>query len=79
MWTRSWLARTRKVGIGDVSKFSVAWGKTRCFFQLDLPAYSSREILKERLLYAIQHAQVIEDEFAGAPNPNSWAAQPEDD
>lgn len=26
-----------------------------CFFTLHLPAYSSRDVLRQRLLYAIQH------------------------
>jgi hypothetical protein len=31
-----------------------------CFFQLDLPEYSSYEILRERLLYACEHGQAID-------------------
>ena len=38
-----------------------------CFFTLDLPAYSCKEILKEKLLYAITHCQAIDlDRVAGA-------------
>ena len=31
-----------------------------CFFQLDLPAYSSKEIMRDKLLYAITHCQAID-------------------
>ena len=31
-----------------------------CFFQLDLPAYSTKEIMKDKLLYAITHCQAID-------------------
>ena len=31
-----------------------------CFFQLRLPPYTSREMLKERLLYAIRHCRTID-------------------
>ena len=31
-----------------------------CFFQLDLPAYSRKEIMREKLLYAITHCRAID-------------------
>lgn len=31
-----------------------------CFFQLDLPSYSSKEIMREKFLYAITHCQAID-------------------
>jgi len=31
-----------------------------CFFQLDLPPYSSKEIMREKFLYAITHCQAID-------------------
>ena len=31
-----------------------------CFFQLRLPPYESKEILRERLLYAIMHCRAID-------------------
>ena len=31
-----------------------------CFFQIDIPAYSSKEIMREKLLYAITHCQAID-------------------
>lgn len=31
-----------------------------CFFQIDLPPYSSKEIMKEKFLYAITHCQAID-------------------
>jgi hypothetical protein len=38
-----------------------------CFFTLDLPGYSSKEILKEKMLYAVTHCQAIDlDRVAGA-------------
>ena len=38
-----------------------------CFFTLDLPGYSSKEVLKDKMLYAITHCQAIDlDRVAGA-------------
>lgn len=34
-----------------------------CFFELILPAYSSRQILRERLLFAIKHCVAIDTDF----------------
>ena len=34
-----------------------------CGFTLDLPRYTSKEILKEKLLYAIQHCKAIDTDF----------------
>jgi hypothetical protein len=31
-----------------------------CFFQLDLPSYSTKEIMRDKLLYAITHCQAID-------------------
>ena len=31
-----------------------------CFFQIDLPPYSSKEIMREKFLYAITHCQAID-------------------
>jgi E3 ubiquitin-protein ligase HERC2 len=31
-----------------------------CFFQLDLPTYSSKDVVREKLLYAITHCQAID-------------------
>ncbi|DBA03258.1 TPA: hypothetical protein N0F65_011617 [Lagenidium giganteum] len=31
-----------------------------CFFSIDLPAYSSREVMKDKLVYAITHCQSID-------------------
>lgn len=31
-----------------------------CFFQLDLPSYSTKDVMKEKLLYAITHCQAID-------------------
>lgn len=31
-----------------------------CFFAIDLPQYSSQEVLRQRLLYAITHCQAID-------------------
>jgi E3 ubiquitin-protein ligase HERC2 len=31
-----------------------------CFFSIDLPAYTSREVMKEKLMYAITHCQSID-------------------
>jgi hypothetical protein len=41
-----------------------------CFFQIDLPQYSSKEILKEKMFYAIRHCRIIDlDAIAGG----GWA------
>jgi HECT-domain (ubiquitin-transferase)/UBA/TS-N domain len=42
-----------------------------CFFSLELPRYSSAEVLRERLMYAISHAHTIDDEEAG-DNMQQW-------
>jgi E3 ubiquitin-protein ligase HERC2 len=31
-----------------------------CFFQLDLPAYSTKQIMHDKLVYAITHCQAID-------------------
>ena len=38
-----------------------------CFFTLDLPEYTSEEVTREKLVYAITHCQAIDlDKVAGA-------------
>ena len=37
-----------------------------CFFSLELPKYSSKEILQQKLLYAVQHCQAIDADDAYA-------------
>lgn len=37
-----------------------------CFFSLDLPRYSSKEIMKERLLYAIFNCHAIDADDTSA-------------
>eukprot|EP01027_Heterolobosea_sp_BB2_P014204 GEZU01020428.1.p1 GENE.GEZU01020428.1~~GEZU01020428.1.p1 ORF type:complete len:107 (-),score=30.13 GEZU01020428.1:96-416(-) len=34
-----------------------------CFFSLELPAYSSRKVMRDRLLYAITNCQAIDTDF----------------
>lgn len=34
-----------------------------CYFTLDLPKYSSQDILKEKLLFAIQHCKAIDTDY----------------
>jgi E3 ubiquitin-protein ligase HERC2 len=34
-----------------------------CFFSIEIPRYSSRQILKDRLLYAIRHCTAIDTDF----------------
>ena len=34
-----------------------------CFFAMDLPAYTSKEVLRDRLLYAIYHCVAIDTDF----------------
>lgn len=36
-----------------------------CFFSVDLPRYSSAEVMRERLLYAITHSATIDTDFEG--------------
>ena len=37
-----------------------------CFFSLELPAYSSKEVLKTKLLYAMRNCPAIDGDGAGA-------------
>eukprot|EP01006_Ploeotia_vitrea_P029336 TRINITY_DN61905_c0_g3_i1.p1 TRINITY_DN61905_c0_g3~~TRINITY_DN61905_c0_g3_i1.p1 ORF type:complete len:182 (+),score=25.86 TRINITY_DN61905_c0_g3_i1:238-783(+) len=37
-----------------------------CFFSLELPEYSSRQVMQQRLLYAITHCQAIDTDFTTA-------------
>jgi hypothetical protein len=37
-----------------------------CFFKLDLPAYTSKEVMREKLTYAITHCQAIDLDRDGA-------------
>ena len=41
-----------------------------CFFTLELPKYSSKQIMKQKLLYAIQHCEAIDTDFNVAQNVN---------
>jgi hypothetical protein len=34
-----------------------------CYFTLDLPEYSSKDILREKLLFAIQHCKAIDTDY----------------
>jgi len=43
-----------------------------CFFTLDLPKYSSYEIMRERIIYAITQCQAIDTDF-NAHNAEMWA------
>jgi len=42
-----------------------------CFFTLDLPPYSSIEIMREKLLYAITECQAIDTDY-NAGNAELW-------
>jgi hypothetical protein len=50
-----------------------------CFFQLDLPEYSSYEILRERLLYACEHGQAIDTDHGNIRVWDDRAGDDEDD
>ena len=40
-----------------------------CFFQIDLPKYSSKEIMKQKILYATNHCRIIDlDAITGVPS-----------
>ena len=39
-----------------------------CFFSIDLPAYSSEDVMRARLLYAITHCRAIDNDFL----PGEW-------
>jgi len=41
-----------------------------CFFSLDLPAYSTLEVMRQRLLYAITHCEAIDTDFTSATAGN---------
>lgn len=43
-----------------------------CFFSLDLPPYSSYEVTRSKILYAIVNCQAIDADF----NPTASAVQP---
>lgn len=52
-----------------------------CFFSIELPNYSSRQILKDKLLYAITHCQAIDTDATAAANEarnSDWSNMPED-
>lgn len=40
-----------------------------CFFSLELPRYSSQDVLRERLLYAITNCHAIDTDFVAAAAP----------
>jgi hypothetical protein len=50
-----------------------------CFFQLDLPEYSSYEILRDRLLYACEHGQAIDTDHGNIRVWDDRAGDDEDD
>jgi hypothetical protein len=39
-----------------------------CFFSLELPCYSSRKIMKEKLIYAITHCKAIDIDVTNSAN-----------
>ena len=54
-----------------------------CFFALELPAYSTHELMKARFRYAIQNCEAIDgDETAraaqAARNDHDWTDEPEE-
>ena len=54
-----------------------------CFFALELPAYSTQELMKARFRYAIHNCEAIDgDETAraneAARNDHDWTEEPEE-
>ena len=49
-----------------------------CFFQCDLPPYSSYDILRAKLLYAIQEGTAIDTDH-GNINISAWQEEDEGD
>ena len=43
-----------------------------CFFTLSLPFYSSQEICYQKLIYAMENATTMDDDFT---NRDQWGAQ----
>ena len=44
-------------------------GRT-CFFRLELPAYESTQLLRNKLLYSINHCKAIDADYDRAGSPN---------
>ena len=42
-----------------------------CFFRLELPPYESNLVLKNKLLYSINHCKAIDADFDRAGSPNA--------
>lgn len=43
-----------------------------CFFSLELPKYSTEQIMAEKLRYAIQHCQSIDTDFEAQDGQQAW-------
>jgi len=70
-WGRSRLPFTASEFTSDFKIHKMSCGKAdevlpkshTCFFELELPSYSTYEILREKLLYAITECQAIDTDF----------------
>jgi hypothetical protein len=47
-----------------------------CFFSLSLPKYSSLDICREKLRYAIRHTEVMDADFVDRRGATAWDALP---
>jgi hypothetical protein len=73
-WGRSRLPASREFRKMQISRYNSSGPVDNylpvshtCFFTIDLPAYSSKEVMHDKLLYAITHCQAIDlDGAAGA-------------
>ncbi len=43
-----------------------------CFFSLSLPKYTRKEVLKEKLLYAIRNADLMDADFLVRGETTGW-------
>ena len=50
-------------GYGDADEDGRLLSASTCFFSLSLPEYSSKELLKEKLLFAINNVTTMETDF----------------
>eukprot|EP01083_Nonionella_stella_P295391 1003976_1 len=73
---------THKTCFGDTSGDSFLPVAHTCFFSLELPRYSSKKVLKDKLLYAIYNCKTIDADATheGMRNLNmSWSESDSDD
>lgn len=72
-WSQAFVINTMTPASGSSSTMDdLLPAAHTCFFQLDLPAYSTAEVMRSKLLYAVHHCQAIDTDFTA--NETSGAA-----